>query len=184
MPARDISPSACGRNATCQLRRPTPSQRRVSHAAQACLRSLSLGRGRITQACCVRAPCRAGYGRATLYRRAPRRREASLLRHAAVVRRASCGLQRQASAACLARRRRTCTLCLSGGGAARKLAAHARCAALDMVGLRPTKGHRVGERHLSFGARHAVVRRASCGVQCRVSAACLVRRRRAYARCL
>ena len=110
-PARGLSPSARGRGATCQLRPPTPSQRRVSRAAQARLRSLSLGRRRSTRACCVRAPCRAGCGRLMHCRRALRRREASLLRRAPVVRRASCGLQRQASAACHARRR-ACARCL------------------------------------------------------------------------
>ena len=85
--------------------------------------------------------------------RPPCRREACLLRRAAVVRRASCGLQRQASAACLARRRRACALCLRGGGSVRKLAACARRAALDMVGLRPIEGRSPGSRPLSFDAR-------------------------------
>ena len=50
------------RGATCQLRPPTSSQRRVSRAAQARRRSLSLGKSRSTQACCVRVPWRAGCG--------------------------------------------------------------------------------------------------------------------------
>ena len=50
-------------------------------------------------------------------------------------------------------RRRACVLCLSGGGAARKLAARARRAALDVVELRPIEGRRPGARPLSFDAR-------------------------------
>ena len=319
-PARGLSPSARARGATCQLRPPTPSQRRVSRVAQARLRSLSLGRRRSTRACCARAPCRAGCGRsmpkrtlrrreasllrrapwcdvpaaasnakpaprvsraqralrslslgrrrstracsrarraalvvvgyvlqralrrreASLLRRAPwcdvpaaasnakpaprvsrgaaraalavsgeeaqhssllraravprwlwsalrldkalRRREASLLRRAPVVRRASCGLQRQASAACLVRRRRACARCLWGGGAALELAARARRAALVVVGLRLQKALR--RREASLLRRAPVVRRASCGLQRQASAACLARRSARCARCL
>ena len=123
------------------------------HSAQAHLRSLSAGRTRSTQACYARAPWRAGCARKALRRRAPCRREASLLRRVAVVRRASCGLQRQASAACLAQRRRACALCLSGGGAVHKLSARARRAALGMVVLRPIEGRHTGARLLSFDAR-------------------------------
>ena len=61
------------------------------HRAGAPLRSLSLGRRRVTQACCARAPCRAGCCRFMHKARALHRRKASLLRRAAVVRRASGG---------------------------------------------------------------------------------------------
>ena len=71
------------------------NQHRVSRAAQARRRSVSLGRRRNTQVCCVRAPCRAGCGRPTAYERALPSLEASLLRCAPVVRRASCRLERQ-----------------------------------------------------------------------------------------
>ena len=114
--------AGCGRHATCRkalhrrevsLLRCAPVVRRAScgfqhqasaafHSAQARLRSLSLGRRRSTQAFCARAPCRVRCGRTTPYRRAPPRREASLLRRTTVARRASCSLQHQASAACLA----------------------------------------------------------------------------------
>ena len=59
--------------------------------ASAPLRSLSLGRRRSTRVCFVTAPCRAGCGRFMHYERPLHRREASLLRCADVVRRASRG---------------------------------------------------------------------------------------------
>ena len=76
------------------------------------LRSLSLWRGRSTQAYCAHAPCRADYDQPAPYRRALCRREASLLRRASVVRRTSCGLQREASAACHAAQGRRRSLSL------------------------------------------------------------------------
>ena len=108
-PARGLSPSARARGATCQLRPPTPSQRRVSRGAGAPALAVS-GRRRSTRACCVRAVPRWLWSALRL-RKALRRREASLLRRATVVRRASCGLQRQASAACHAAQR-ACARCL------------------------------------------------------------------------
>ena len=57
-------------------------------------------------------------------------------------------------APCFTQRRRACALCLSGGGAARKLAARARRAALDVVELRLIEGRRPGARPLSFDAPH------------------------------
>ena len=48
--AKGLSPSARAREATCHLRPPTPSQRRVSRAAHARGHSLSLGRRRSTRA--------------------------------------------------------------------------------------------------------------------------------------
>ena len=74
---------------------------RVAHAS-APLRSLSLGRRRSTQACCARAPCRAGCGRSAHYVRGLHRQETSLLRCVAVVRRTSCGLPEPAGF-CVAR---------------------------------------------------------------------------------
>ena len=68
---------------------------------------VSLGRGRSTRACCPRAPCRAGCCRSRRKIRTLRRRKASFFRRTTVVQRASCSLQRQASAACLAQRRRS-----------------------------------------------------------------------------
>ena len=88
-------------------------------------RSLSLGRRCSTRACCTRAPCRAGFGRSTSFGRALRCREASLLRRAPVVRRASCGLQRQASAACRAAHARRRSLSLGGGRTTRAHCARA-----------------------------------------------------------
>ena len=71
------------------------NQRRVSRAAQARWRSLSLGNRRSTKSCCLRASSRAGCGQHMAYGRALLRREASLFWRAPVVRRASCRLQRQ-----------------------------------------------------------------------------------------
>ena len=86
-------------------------------------------------------------------RKVPHRREGSLCWCAAVVRRASCGLQLQASAACLARRRRVGARCLSGGGAVLELSSRARSAAMAVVGPYPAKGRCAGETSLPFGAR-------------------------------
>ena len=61
--------------------------------ASAPLRSFYLGRRRSARACCVRAPCRSGCGRSVPCERPLHRREATLLRRAAVIRRASCGFK-------------------------------------------------------------------------------------------
>ena len=97
---------------------------RVAHA-RAPLRWLSLGRRRRARACCTRAPCRAGCGRPMSYASALPRREAFLLRRAAVVRRGGRGLQRTAGFRVARARVRHCHGCLSGGGAARELSARA-----------------------------------------------------------
>ena len=123
---RCFSPSAHDRSAACQLLPQTSSQRRVARAAQARRRSLSLGRRRSTRACFARARCCTGCDRFMSRRKVLHRREGSLFWCAAVVRRASCGLQLQASAACLARRRRVGARCLSGGDAVLKLSSSAR----------------------------------------------------------
>ena len=89
VPFRGLFPSACARGATYQLRPPTPSQRRVSLAAQVRLRSLSLERG-----AALELAARARHAALVVVgsrptERTPHRREASLLRRAPVVRRAS-----------------------------------------------------------------------------------------------
>ena len=66
--------------------------------ARAPLRCRSLGTRRSTRACRTRTPCRAGCGRFRSCERALYRRKASLLRCKTVVRRVSCGLQRQRKA--------------------------------------------------------------------------------------
>jgi hypothetical protein len=123
---RCFSPSAHDRSAACQLLPQTSSQRRVARAAQARRRSLSLGRRRSTRACFARARCCTGCDRFMSRRKILHRREGSLFWCAAVVRRASCGLQLQASAAWLARRRRVGARCLSGGDAVLELSSRAR----------------------------------------------------------
>ena len=170
------------RGATCQLQPPASCQRRVTRATLARRRSLSLGRRHST-----RALLRAR--RATLvcsllasYQRALRQREASLFRRAAVVRRASCGLQLQACAAWLARRRCGGARCLWGGDAALELAARARGAAMVVIGPHPANGCCDGKMLLSFGAR------PWCDVPAAASnvkpAPRGLRRRRVCARCL
>ena len=89
------------RRTSCGLQRQASA---ACHAAHARRHSLSLERRRTTRACCARAPYHAGCGRLMPCERALHWREASFLRPTPVVRRASCGLQRQASAACLAQR--------------------------------------------------------------------------------
>ena len=76
------------------------------------LQSQPLERRRSTQACCARAPFSAVCGRLMPYTMTLSWREASFLRRAPVVQRASCDLQRQASVACLAWRRRAYAHCL------------------------------------------------------------------------
>ena len=49
-------------------------------------------------------------------------------------------------------RERHCAGCVSRGGKTHELAAHARRAALAVIGLRTMEGYRTGGRHLSFGA--------------------------------
>ena len=61
--------------------------------------SLSLGRRNSTRACGMHAPRCAGWSRCVPYGRALHQPRASLLRCTAVLRRASCGLQRKLSAA-------------------------------------------------------------------------------------
>jgi hypothetical protein len=83
--ARYSSPSVRGRVATCQLRPPTSSKRRVARAAQARRCSLSLGRRRSTLACFACARCRAGCDRFVSRRKMPHRRDGSLFWRTAVV---------------------------------------------------------------------------------------------------
>ena len=177
--ARGLSPSARARGATCQLRPPTPSSA-ACHAAQARTALAVSGRRRSTRACCcARRAALVVVGHA--YRRAPRRREASLLRRAPVVRRASCGLQRQASAACHARARHLRSLSLRRRRST-QACSRARRAALVVVGPCTRKGHCAGERPLFFGAR------PWCDVPAAASnakpAPRVTRRARACARCL
>ena len=182
-PARRLSLLARGRGVTCQLRPQTSSQHRVCRAAKARRRSLSLGWRRSTRACSACARCRDRCGRVLPYQMALRQRDASLLRRKTVVRRASCGLKLQASAAWLARHRRGGARCLWGGDAALELASRARGAATGcgrFVSRRKMPHRRDG----SLLRRAAVVRRASCDLQLQASAACVARRRRVGARCL
>ena len=140
------------RRVRCSLQRQASA---ACHAAQARRRSLSLEVRYSIRACWTHAPCCADCGRPVPQGRALRRREACFLRCAPVVRHEGCGLQRQASVACLARRRRTYTRFPWRGGAALKLVARARRAALVAVFPCLDKGHYVGEK-LSPSARARV----------------------------
>ena len=137
------------RRASCGLQRAAGI--RVARA-QAPLRWLSLGRWRNTRACRARAPCRAGDGRPTHYRRALHRRKASLLRCKTVVRRASCGLQRAAGI-------RVARASATALAVSREVAKHAslpRARAVlrwSVIGLRTLERYCTGGRPLSFGAR-------------------------------
>ena len=121
-----LRPALLVRCASCDLQCQTSA---ACHAAQSSRCSLSLGRKRSTQASCVCAPRRFSCNRLLSLKKGMRRREACLLRRALVERRASCGLQRQTSAACHAAQLRWRSLSLERKRT-RKLALRARCAAL------------------------------------------------------
>ena len=78
------------RRANCCLPETESAGLRLARAS-ALLRSLSLGRRRSTRACCARALCHGGGCRSVQHKRALHRREASLIRRTAVLRRASVG---------------------------------------------------------------------------------------------
>ena len=146
-------------------------------------RSLFLGRRRSTRACCARSPRRAGCGWLMLYTRAPHQREASLLRTAALVRRASYRLQRQAGCRAGAKRTHAGARCFSGEGAALKLAVRARRAALVVVASYARQGHCTGERRFSQWPT-TMVWRPSYGLQRRACRRVLAKCTRAGGRCL
>ena len=137
-------------------------------------RWLSLGRRRNTQASSMRTRRRAGFGPLVVQSKPLRLREASLLRRAHVVRRYSCGLQRQASAACLARRARLRSSSLGRRRITRACCARVLCRAgrSRSVPIRRILRLRVA----SLLGRVPVVRRASCDLQQQTSAACHTRR--------
>ena len=87
------------------------------------------------------------------YEPASHRRKPSLLRCKSLARRASCGLRYTAGFRVVRAHERHCAGCLSGEATARELATRARCAALAIIHLCATKGHRTGGSPLSFGAR-------------------------------
>jgi hypothetical protein len=178
--ARGLSPSTGDCGATCQLRRPTPSQLRSYRAAHARRRSLSLGRRRSTRACCVRAQYRADCGRPMPSRGTLRWQEAILHQRLPVMRRASCGLQRQASSACHAAHARAVARCLWRGGAALKTAVRARRATLVAIAAdATTKEQR--RREASLPPRAPVVQRASTASNAK-PAPLVTRRTRAISR--
>ena len=168
--ARGLSPSTGDCGATCQLRRPTPSQLRSYRAAHARRRSLSLGRRRSTRACCVRAQYRADCGRPMPSRGTLRWQEAILHQRLPVMRRASCGLQRQASSACHAAHARRRLLSLGRRRSTRDCGACVPCCA-GCDRRRRNNKRTAPARGLSSSACACG---ATCqyGVQCQASAAC------------
>ena len=149
--ARSHSPSARGRGATCQMR---PSEMsRLLCGMRKRANALSISQEEAQHASLLNsAPCCVSCGWPMRSKRPLQQPEASLFRHAAVVRRASCSLNDLAGVhmACASAPPHSC---ISGGGATRELAASARCGALVVVGPCPMKGHCAGGKPLSFGAR-------------------------------
>ena len=90
--ARGLSPSARGRGRRASCSHQESARFRVARAT-APLRLLPLGSRRNVRGCCACAQCRAACTRSMRCERALYRREVSLLPRAAVVRRASFGLQ-------------------------------------------------------------------------------------------
>ena len=119
----------------------TPSQRRVSNAAQAHRRcSWFLGWMRSTQAFCTRAPRCAGCDQFIHRRRSPHRKKTSLLRRAPVVPwhdvPTAASDAKPPSQRCVSRGAGTLMLAISGEEANPSTM---RLAVLDVVGLYPTK---------------------------------------------
>ena len=165
----------------CQLRPPAPTNTaflaRRRRAGARCLWRAK----RSTKACCLRAPCRALCDRPMAYKRhclGERLLSVGTRPWRDVPAEASNANQRRVSRAAQARRRP----CLWEGGAALRLAARARSAALVVVG--PWRAKRIpSTRGLSPSER---ARGATCQLRppAPTSAACLARRRRAGFRCL
>ena len=145
----DLRCTAVVRRASCGLQ----------HTADFCmahtgapLRWLSLGSRRSTRACCTRAPCCTGVIYPNpIQRRRTGERPLSLSAPPWYDVPAAASNTQPTFASHM--RTRRCAGCLSGGGAARELAARARRAVMAVVGLCCMQGHCTGERPLSFGAR-------------------------------
>ena len=118
---------------------------RVCAHAIAPLRSLSLGRRRSTRACGARAPRRAGWSRSMPYGRPLHQRDGLSLGARPCSDVPAAASNEQPACACAHTRSRHCARSLSGGGAARALAARARRAALVGVGPYPMEGHCTSE---------------------------------------
>ena len=149
--ARGLSPSACCRGATCQLRPPIISRLSRGTRARHCARCLS--------------------GGGTARELAARARRAAVVVVGPCSKKGHCTGERPLSfgarpwcdvpavstknqpAFAWHARARHFTRCLSVGGTAREIAARVRRATLIVVGLRSIKGHCTEERLLSFGAR-------------------------------
>ena len=116
-----------------------------------CARCLRQGWGRSTRACCAHAPCRAACNRPMRCERALHRREASLYPRAAVVRRASCGLQELAGFRAARATARLRSLPLGMRRSMNACCARAPCRAGSNRTMH-RKEHCTDVRPLSFGA--------------------------------
>ena len=175
-PATGLSPTERARGATCHLRPPLCAAGFRVARASAPRRWLSLGRRRSTKASSVRTRRRTDFDAPILQNKLLRLQEASLLRRAHVVRRSSCGLQRQASAACHAQRARLRSLSLGSRHSTRACCLRTPCRADHG---RPLPIERtLRRREASLLRRVPVVRRASCDLHRQTSAVCHARRAR------
>ena len=148
----------------------TPAPR-VSRSAGA-LCSLSLGRRRSSRACCCARAMLRWLWSAISCRKALRQRTVFLHRRAPAVRRASCDLQRQASAACHAAHARRHSLSLGRRRTTRACCVRAPYRADCGRPMRCERALRW--REASFLRRAPVARRARCGVRRQAGAACHV----------
>ena len=131
--------------------------------ATAPLRSLRLGRRRSTRACCACVPCRASSGRFAHRERALHRREATLFRRTAAVRRASCGLQELAGFRAARATAPLRSLPLGRRRSTRACFARAPCRASS--GRIAHRERTLHQREATLFRRTAALRRASCGLQ-------------------
>ena len=147
------------RRASCGLERAAGF--RVTDA-RAPVSWLSLRRSQNTRACRVRAPCCADCDRPKHYRRALRRREASLLRCKTVERRESCDLQR--AAGIRVARELAPLRCLSLGRWRNTRARRARAPCRAGCDCHTCYGRALHRRKAYLLLCKTVVRRASCGL--------------------
>ena len=126
---RSLFRSARGCGTTCHILPATQNRLPRVSETRARRHTLFLGRRRSAQACCARAPCRDGCGWLRPLTRTPPKREASLIRRAAVARRARYRLLRQTGCRACSKRAPAGAHCFSGEGAALELTVCALCRA-------------------------------------------------------
>ena len=147
--ARGLFPSACARGATCELQPPTPSQRRVSRAAQA-LSWEETQHSKLLRARAVSRWLRSAHTLKVITLPAKGLSPSARARGAECRRRPPTPSQRRWYSTAHARRR-SLARCLRGGGAALELPLRARRAAVVVVGPHAKSSHCAGEWAFSFG---------------------------------